>query len=473
MIMYLDRQHTITRLALLLGLLGALQACHKGFLDAKPRTDLEVPTTLSDFQALLDNTEVFGLVPTLGEASADNYFFTYSYWQTLDTRQKNAYIWAADIFEGQGGQQDWNTPYQQVFYANVVLDGLGSGPGGDSVTEWNAQEGSAHFLRAFAFYNLAQLFAPPYDSSLLNQPVGIPLRLHADINPPSSRSTIGQTYQQIINDLDSAERFLPPVAPNAYRNRPIRVAAQALLARVYLSMRNYAQARAVADSALQVYPTLIDYNTLDTTAGQPFDLLNEETLYQASFLGVANTTPPYQLALVGGPFHPSTRIDTDLMQSYDPNDLRRVVYYYYKPSDSSYLKGSYTGNYFPFGGLATDELYLIRAECAARLNDPVAAMNDVNTLLGKRWRTGSFTGYPVTSAQDALETVLLERRKELAFRGLRWTDLRRLNAEGANDTLYRNLNGTRYTLAPNSDLYVLPIPPDVISFGTIVQNARD
>ena len=68
------------------------------------------------------------------------------------------------------------------------------------------------------------------------------------------------------------------------------------------------------------------------------------------------------------------------------------------------------------------ELYLIRAECAARANDPVSAMNDVNTLLRKRWRTGSFSGYPVASAQAALDTVLLERRKELPFRGLRWTD---------------------------------------------------
>ena len=141
------------------------------------------------------------------------------------------------------------------------------------------------FCGPCAFYNLAQVFAPAYDSLLLNVPLGIPLRLHADINLPSSRSTIGQTYQQIINDLDSAELFLPADGPNAYRNRPIRVAAQALLARVYLSMRNYPQARASADTALQAYSTLIDYNTLDTTAGQPIGLLNDETLYRGQFPG--------------------------------------------------------------------------------------------------------------------------------------------------------------------------------------------
>src|SRR6202000_2523382 len=100
---------------------------------------------------------------------------------------------------------------------------------------------------------------------------GIPLRLHSDITVPSIRSTLGQTYQQIINDLDSAEAFLPIMAPanNAFRNRPVRMAAQALLARVYLSMRNYPLARAYADSALQFYDSLINYNTLDTTAAIP------------------------------------------------------------------------------------------------------------------------------------------------------------------------------------------------------------
>src|ERR1700749_4166619 len=103
---------------LLIALPVCWQACSKkAFLDAKPTTNLLVPTQLTDFQALLDNTTVFGLGPTLGEASADNYYFaTYTYWNNLDTREKNAYIWSPDIFAGQGGQLDWNTPYQQVFY---------------------------------------------------------------------------------------------------------------------------------------------------------------------------------------------------------------------------------------------------------------------------------------------------------------------------------------------------------------------
>ncbi len=465
----------------ILALAVCWQACSKkAFLDAKPTTNLLVPTQLSDFQALLDNTSVFGFVPTLGEASADNYFFaSYTYWNNRDTREKNAYIWAPDIFDGQGGQLDWNTPYQQVYYANVVLDGLGSKPEQDSVAVWEALEGSALFLRAFAFYNVAQVFAPVYDQGTSAVDSGIPLRLHSDINLLSRRATVAQTYQQIINDLDSAEMFLPTIVPNSYRNRPGRIAAQALLARVYLSMRNYQMARAYADSALQFYDSLLDYNGLDSSLlTSPFSALNAEVLYQASFLGYGQfTSVVYPMVLYG--FSSSTRIDTILIRSYDPNDLRRNYYYRYNPPSASSLRFSYNGSQYPFGGLATDELYLIRAECAARALDGASAMKDINTLLAKRWRAGTFTSYSTAvSAQEALDTVLVERRKELAFRGLRWTDLRRFNADGAGITLTRSLTDSNniphtYSLLPNSDLWVLPIPPDVISLGEISQNPRN
>jgi hypothetical protein len=462
-------------------LLGALAccgaACHK-FLDQKPATDLLVPTTLSDFQALLDNTSVFGLVPTLGEASADNYYLPDSFWYTLDTREHNAYIWAADIFGGVGGQQDWNVPYQQVFYANVVLQGLDSVANNpDSVAEWQALKGAALFFRAFAFYNVAQLFAPVFDSlDAPNDKLGIPLRLSPDVNLPSVRSTVQQTYDQVISDLLVAIGYLPAGPPNSYRNRPIKLAAQALLARVYLSMGNYALAGLYADSVLQVYPVLMDYNNLDTTLTRPFALLNPETLYQASFLGAALPAggSSYTTVLQGGRFNPNTRIDTGLIASYDLQDLRLYLYYYYQPPDSSYLRGSYAGTIFPFGGLATDECYLIRAECAARAGNVAAAMTDINTLLTNRWITGTFTPYNVNVSQDtAVNIVLTERRKELPFRGLRWTDLRRLNEKGANLTLVRQLFGMTYTLTPNSNNYTLPLPPDVEAFTGMAQPQRN
>lgn len=474
----------IARVLKRIGLLSTLAilglTCNKQhFLDKKPSTLLLVPTTLSDFQQLLDYVKVFNLVPALSEASADNYFVSYNTWQSTMTPLENrAYVWAKDIYNGQGTQQDWNTPYQQVFYANVVLDGLSNMKNsGDSAALYNSLKGAALFSRAFAFYNLAQLFAPVYDSATATTDPGIPLRLSSNIDTLSARSSVQATYDQIIKDLQAAEGLLPTGNPGNTLNRPVQVAAQALLARVYLSMRAYGWAGVYADKALRSYSSLIDYNTLDSTVTVPIGLINSETIYQASLLGVNIPGATYFTTIYG--FYQTTLVDSNLLRSYDPNDLRRVIFYRTKTHDSTrYLKGSYAGSIYPFGGLAVDELLLTRAESAARAGNAAAAIDDVNALLSKRWRTGKFGGYHVASASEALDTVLLERRKELAFRGLRWTDLRRLNKGGANITLTRVLPGptdtVKATLAPNGLNYTLPIPPDVISLNrAIQQNPRN
>lgn len=458
---------------LFLGVLMLGAACHKDdFLDKKPSTTILVPTTLSDFQALLDNVKVFGLVPTLGEASADNYLVSYPAWLLLQPREHNAYVWAKDIYNGQGAQQDWNLPYQQVYYTNVVLEGLKNmKKSPDSLAQWNAIEGAALFCRAFAFYNLSQLFAPVYDSATAGTDLGIPLRTSSGIDTLSARSSVQATYDQILNDLHNAEAYLPAGLPGKTLNRPVKITAQALLARVYLSMRNYLKARASADSALQVYSTLMNYNDLPLTSPVPINMFNPETLYEASFLGGPNTVSYFSSISAN---YPTTWIDTNLIHSYDTNDLRRITFYRSRPSDTTSLRFSYTGTAYPFGGLAVDELLLTRAEGAARAGDAAAAMNDINTLLRSRWKLGTFTDYTAASADEAKAIVLNERRKELAFRGLRWTDLRRLNKEGANITLTRVLvdstqNTKKYILAPNSLNYTLPIPPDVLNLNSLIQ----
>src|ERR1700744_2013149 len=100
--------------------------CEKHFLDKDPSTNLLVPSTVTDFQELLDNTSVMNITPELGEVSADNYYLTYATWMAASTKDYNAYIWAPDLYEGQGLVADWDNPYSQVFYANVVLQGLGN-----------------------------------------------------------------------------------------------------------------------------------------------------------------------------------------------------------------------------------------------------------------------------------------------------------------------------------------------------------
>jgi len=447
---------------------GFAGSCHKqDFLGKNPNSTLIVPTTLSDFQSLLDNDQVMNQVPALGDLSADNYYMSDDLWPTVGTRVENAYIWKPDIFGGQGSDEDWNIPYQQVYYANVVLDGLEKVKTDNSnLATWNNVKGQALFTRAFAFYNIAQLFAPTYDDDSASMDAGIPLRLTEDVQTQVGRSTVKQTYDQITGDLRIAAGLLPSRVLMTYVNRATRPAAQAMLARVYLSMRKYDSAKMYTDSVLVSNPSLLNYNTLAPGAIFPFSRQNAEILYQATFV---NYTTNSQVLAYG---FSNCFVDTNLIHSYDSNDLRLALYYVRYGTDSLGLNGSYAGSIFPFGGIATDEVYLIRAECEAMSGDTSAAKSDLNNLLINRWKMGKFTGITFGSSQAALDSVRLERRKELTFRNLRWTDLRRLNKENASILLTRKINGSVYTLAPNDKRYVLPIPPDVLRLSGIADNPR-
>jgi tetratricopeptide (TPR) repeat protein len=441
-----------------------LSSCQKAFLAKKPDKSLLVPSTLADFQALLDNQIVFNISPGLPVISADDFQATdVAVSAYANVTEKNSYIWAADLYAGQSCF-DWNFPYQQVFYANIVLDGLGAVPA-DAASQgvnYNTIRGSALFYRAFAFYNLVQLFARGYDGATAASDPGIPLRLSADVNLKAGRATVQQTYDQVLIDLSEAEGLLPVLA--AYQSRPTKEAAEGLLARVYLSMGKYNLAQQYASAALKLNHTLTDYNTLDTVTSNPFPYApannNPETLFFTKLIPYASTTST------------SATVSEELYDSYAHNDLRRAVFF--SGSTPNYFKGRYTGTRLQlFGGLAVDELYLIRAECLARSGDVAGALADLNTLLVTRWRTGTFVPLTAANADEALVLALRERRKELAFRGLRWGDLKRLN----NDprfavTLSRKFNGTTYTLLPGDKRYVLPIPVQEIQAGGIAQNER-
>jgi hypothetical protein len=230
-------------------------------------------------------------------------------------------------------------------------------------------------------------------------------------------------------------------------------------------MENYPQAETYATQSLASENRLLDFNNLNPAMDYPIPAAlsnnNPEVLYYA----VQN----YSYTFSGSTL---TGVEPALYNSYANNDLRPGIYF--KPTNGIFnFKGSYTGTYEVFGGIATDEVYLILAESQARNGKTTLAMQTLNLLLTKRFKTGQFQNLTASTPEEALSIILKERRKELVFRNIRWSDLRRLNLDPRfQKTITHTVNNTNYTLTPNSNKYTFPIPNDVIANSGITQNER-
>jgi tetratricopeptide (TPR) repeat protein len=432
-------------------------------LNENPSSNNYVPSTLDDFMALLQDNQTMNRSPAIGDISSDNFYLLPTFWLMLPVVQKNAYIWAPDIFEGQTEVEEWKAPYTKVLNANVILDGLYKiNVTGSNNRKWHEIRGAALFARAHAFYQLAQLFAPYYDTLSSIQPFGIPLRLTVS-KDIVQRSTLTQTYDRILTDLLEAASLLGPFT-DQHVNLASRPAAYALLARVYLSMDNYGQALFYSDKCLRTDSVLINYDTLNVNSINVFRGHNPEIIFHSEFYAAA---VPMKGVVAAGAI-----IDSVLYRSYDSNDLRQKAFFLINAAGNPNLKYGYAGTIYQFSGIATDEVWLIRAECHTRLGHTTQALYDLNTLLRHRWKAGTYTPVQEFDPQKLLALILDHRRKELPFRGLRWTDLRRFNKEGKTRPLIRKLDNNSYSLEPGNIRYTLPIPNDIIGMTGMLQNPR-
>jgi len=428
----------------------------KKFLDEKPDKKLVIPSTLTDLWAIMDYSNVMIINdPYVDEISADNFYLLPTYLNNMAETDRNLYLWSNNNLYVQGGNS-WMYLYSKIYYANTVLEQLGKIERTTlNQQEWDHLKGHALMVRGKAFLQGVLIWAKAYDPATAAVDMGMPLRLNTNFEEPSVRSSVEQTYSRIIHDLEASAKLLPVVSSSPIRaNKP---AAFAFLARAYLSMHNYDVAGKYADSSLQLYNNLLDYNNINANASFPIPRLNTEILFFTSCFNAALSVS-------------NARIDSVLYNSYQANDLRKKVFFRQNTDGSFGFKGTYVSATGNFPGIATDEVYLMKAEVLARKGQKDSAINVLNKLLVNRYNRLSFVPVTAATAGEALEIILKERRKELVFRGLRWMDLKRLNKEGANIVLKRKFNNTEYTLLPNSNRYALPIPEYVIQIAHIPQN---
>lgn len=415
-------------------------------LDAKPQQSLLVPRNISDFQSLMDNIEVmnrFG--PGLIFISADDFFTNQNGWDRLYFIEQNTYAWKEDIYENNPNIADWSSPYQTILYANIVLEGI------DELQELAGNEGDivrarALFYRAYAYFHLAQAFCDAYDPNTANDESGLPLQLTSDVNAPAQWATLEEVYEYIEQDLSDAMEHLEDKSIGV---RPSKAACYALFSRIELIRGDYSEARSWTSAALSISDDLLDYNALSDSSARPFPLSyledNPEVVFYSAMKGWV-----FQVSAL-------TFVVPELYDLYDENDLRKTLFFETQKGGMTF-NGTYSGSIHLFNGISNNELYLIRAECAARLEDFRNARSDINKLLKNRYLVDTFDGIEVEDS-DLLAFILEERRKELVGRDIRWGDLKRLNLEPKfAKTLVREINGQKFTLPPNDPRYAFPFP---------------
>jgi len=430
----------------------------KKYLDKKSDNALVTPTTLEDLQGMLDDNHLMNANTSgFGEASADDYFDQEDIYNSFDDIAKKEYLWNLRVYYD---PNDWGADYNVIYNANYCLDQLNfihktSG----NLDEWSNVKGAALFYRGYYYLGLIWDYGKAYDEDSSNTDLGIVLRKSSDFNIPSARATVMASYNQVISDLTEASEYLP--MNSSHPMRPSRPAAWGALARAWLSMRKYDSAFKYADKTLQFKNELLDYNSseVDPSSYVPFAPFNKEIIFYSTQSGMHTSTLYFYAS-----------IDTNLLAKFDTNDLRLTTYFF--PYNGYYgFKGNYAAALYPsFSGIATDEMLLIRAECYARQGKVDDAMDDLNKLLVKRYATGTFVPLIINNKEEALDKILLERRKELLMRGLRWSDIKRLNKENYQITPERKIGSNTYLLPPNSSRYALPLPDDIIRLTGMQQN---
>lgn len=362
----------------------------------------------------------------------------------------------------------WPELFLEIYMTNAVLQGL-SRSTGVTASEMNQLTGEAKFMRAFLHFYGTNLYGDfPWVTST-----------NYLTNNSIRRTPQTQVYQQIIADLKDAQSLLPDhfVTPTGgtitnERVRPNKGAATALLARVYLYIGDWANAKAQTTSVIQ---NTADYS-LVADLNRVFLKNSQEAIWQMQPVRPGlNTWDAYYFILNSPPGSGSSQpvaLTPSLVNSFDSGDKRRTqwvgsliaarnTYYYpfkYKIADIGQPLTEYAVV------LRLAEQYLIRAEAEAQLNDLTSAANDLNIIRNR-------AGLPNTTATtqaDLLTAIYHERQVELFTEwGHRWFDLKRTGRLNSVMSVVTPQKGG--TWSPNGALF--PVPQSEITINpNLTQN---
>lgn len=375
-------------------------------------------------------------------------------------------------------QRDWDRYQEDIAQSNVLVSGLRNliEEGKVNATEGRQWQAEGRLFRAIAMFDMARLWGSfPVVTEIAKTITSKNIEeVWPTYFPP--RTTPEECYAQIISDLEFAAANAPDFN-GADRTVLSKTVALAMLAKVY------------AEKPVQDYNKVIEYaNLVKLTPGlelEPdyatlwgYDEEKKDCVKRNTSEGILEVhyttgngnweTWMYGRQLDDWDFYftwakwitPSRDLISDFEKEGDEVRFNEsVVYYectwsnYYPAAHYPFMykcRSSYQNRY----KLRLADIMLLQAEAYAYLGKNSEAASLVNEI---RNRVGLA---PVDASGDMIETVLHERRLELAFEGQRWFDLcRNGKVEKYMNAVYAKDSGRlpqKRLFDANS--YLLPVP---------------
>lgn len=329
----------------------------------------------------------------------------------------------------------WYISYKIISGVNTVIDALEKNANLDASS--SQLLGECYFLRSLAHFNLVRFYAQPYT----HNPDAPGVILRRSLTDPSekARSTVKDVYSAVVEDAKKSADLMNQQRGVMYGSKE---AAWALLSRVYLYKGDN-------DSTIFYADKVIGSSrfSLTTAATYPQLFANAQTSPETIFCVAFTTAEDYgkfgsiaSMIFSDGNSGWGEEFASSKYRSLldeHPEDVRHSYIHPVQDDDGNIQKKSgiemyYISKFSGQGGNPTlsspilfrlAEMYLNRAEAYAKKNNAAKALADVDEIRKNRGLEGSLYNGAVPAGMNLLETVLKERRLELAFEGHRNFDV--------------------------------------------------
>jgi len=336
----------------------------------------------------------------------------------------------------------WSSAYSTINRANIVIDFVDNNKlsGQDFDSKKTMFKGEALFIRAVAHYEILRFWSQAYniDNTGLNTQLGVPYRTKPTYSGTEvlamKRATVEDVYNNVINDLNESALLLNQAGLITSTYRASEMAARAYLARVYFFKGDYTNAGVQSNLIIesQHYSLNDSVQVIYQTSGLT---ATNESIFQ-----IANIPSDNSNSLTGNfqrTSNPLLQADTNFYNLYDSNDLRKKKLFFKNPLTGSVFTTKYNQTSTAPNNISVirlAEMHLIRAESyvlsAGNISKALESYNAIRTralLLPETVIDNTF-----------IDKIRLERRKELAFEGDDYHNLRRLKLNVRHDAAYND-----------------------------------